>query len=91
MGLVAGKSDVVAMVLKDVLSEPGLVFGFGLHGKVFLVLTGWAGFANATYCTLPQLPSKAAPSGAYFFAFGGCLAPMRGDFRRAGLVITGDL
>jgi hypothetical protein len=43
------------MVLKDVLSEPGLVFGFGLHGKGFLVLAGWAGFANATYRSLLQV------------------------------------
>jgi hypothetical protein len=42
MGLVAGKSDVVAMVLKGVLSEPGLVFGFGLHGKGFFGF-GWLG------------------------------------------------
>lgn len=58
MGLVAGKSDAVAMVLKGILPGFAPGFGFGLHGKVFLVLAWAAGFANATYRSLPKVQGK---------------------------------
>lgn len=38
MGLIAGKSDAVAMVLKGILAGLAPVFGFCLHGKVFFGL-----------------------------------------------------